>query len=444
MRGRFIAAVVFLAACLLAGTAGDSAEARGLTIKLKASEAAGAADAGAVELYKASHALVIGIDDYTAGWPRLSNAVKDAELVASALRQQGFAVSLRRNLKGDALRSELRRFFGRKGRDGDARLFLWFAGHGYSEGKEGFLVPADAPGPESEDFYDYALHMRDFGGLVRLARSKHVYAVFDSCFSGTIFSAARTIPPRAITRRATLPVRQFLTSGDAGQMVSDDGTFRKLFVRSLRGEERADLNGDGYLTASELGMFISDRVTNLGVGQTHRYGKLRDPDFDRGDFVFALARPTAPAAPQAKPSAPPTPGAGMTAEMMFWQSMKDSTNPADFEDYLAQFPRGTFARLAKRRMAALNGRQSAALRPAPKVAPAPPPARPAVGVYPQRHKPGDVFKDCPECPEMVVVPAGSFRMGDLQGGGHNDEKPVHKVTIPRPFGVGKYEVTQGE
>ena len=59
-------------------------------------------------------------------------------------------------------------------------------------------------------------------------------------------------------------------------------------------------------------------------------------------------------------------------------------------------------------------------------------------------KPGDIFKDCADCPEMVVIPAGSFRMGDLNGGGADDEKPVHRVTIPRPFAVGKYEVTQAE
>jgi formylglycine-generating enzyme required for sulfatase activity len=57
---------------------------------------------------------------------------------------------------------------------------------------------------------------------------------------------------------------------------------------------------------------------------------------------------------------------------------------------------------------------------------------------------GDIFKDCADCPEMVVIPAGSFRMGDLNGGGADDEKPVHRVTIPRPFAVGKYEVTQAE
>ena len=42
------------------------------------------------------------------------------------------------------------------------------------------------------------------------------------------------------------------------------------------------------------------------------------------------------------------------------------------------------------------------------------------------------------------IPAGSFRMGDLSGNGDSDEKPVHNVTIPKPFAVGKYEVTRGE
>jgi len=29
----------------------------------------------------------------------------------------------------------------------------------------------------------------------------------------------------------------------------------------------------------------------------------------------------------------------------------------------------------------------------------------------RQYKPGETFKDCAECPEMVVVPAGSFMMG---------------------------------
>ena len=58
--------------------------------------------------------------------------------------------------------------------------------------------------------------------------------------------------------------------------------------------------------------------------------------------------------------------------------------------------------------------------------------------------PGFIFRDCEQCPEMVVVPAGRFRMGDLSGDGDSDEKPVHEVTIDYPFAVGKYEVTFAE
>jgi formylglycine-generating enzyme required for sulfatase activity len=62
-------------------------------------------------------------------------------------------------------------------------------------------------------------------------------------------------------------------------------------------------------------------------------------------------------------------------------------------------------------------------------------------------KPGKVFrdrlKDGSLGPEMVWIPAGSFRMGDIQGGGGSDEKPVHSVSV-NGFAMGKYEVTFAE
>ena len=57
--------------------------------------------------------------------------------------------------------------------------------------------------------------------------------------------------------------------------------------------------------------------------------------------------------------------------------------------------------------------------------------------------PGDRFRDCPTCPEMVVVPAGVFVMGSSSSeqGHFGDEGPQHRVRIARPFAVGVYEVT---
>ena len=60
--------------------------------------------------------------------------------------------------------------------------------------------------------------------------------------------------------------------------------------------------------------------------------------------------------------------------------------------------------------------------------------------------PGTRFRDCAECPEMVVIPAGSFMMGspESEEGHRRFEAPVHRVTIAKPFAVGVYEVTFAE
>ena len=70
--------------------------------------------------------------------------------------------------------------------------------------------------------------------------------------------------------------------------------------------------------------------------------------------------------------------------------------------------------------------------------------------------PGTSFRDCPECPEMVVVPAGSFMMGASEseakgmtaGARHHVkwewERPRHTVTMDRPFALGTFKVTRAD
>jgi formylglycine-generating enzyme required for sulfatase activity len=421
-----------LAAVIVAGSGNAIAASRGLQLEYKASEAVGAPIAGSVRLYDASYALVIGNDAYKA-WPRLSNAVKDAELVAAELERQGFEVSLRRNLTSTELKSVLEDFYIDKGADKNARLIVWYAGHGETVNGEGYLVPVDAPRITSgRAFKRKALSLRRFGEFVRQAEAKHAMAVFDSCFAGTIFGSTRSKPPPAVTRSTGLPVRQFLTSGDAGEAVSDDGTFRKLFIRALRGEERADANGDGYLTGSELGNYLGDRIVNLQMGQTPRYGKLRDPDYDRGDFVFSLGGSVAA----------PAPVNTVDRDALFWSSIKDTNDAADYQAYLDQFPDGGFSALARNRLKKLT-KQVASVATVPKIKP-PSPVKPEVEVYPAGRKPGDTFKDCDECPEMIIIPQGSFRMGDLYRGDDDTERPVHRVDLNYSFAVGKFEIMQAQ
>lgn len=62
-------------------------------------------------------------------------------------------------------------------------------------------------------------------------------------------------------------------------------------------------------------------------------------------------------------------------------------------------------------------------------------------------KPLDAFRDCPDiCPEMAVVPAGTFSMGSpaAENARFEDEGPAHRVTIAAPFAIGRTEVTRGE
>jgi len=74
-------------------------------------------------------------------------------------------------------------------------------------------------------------------------------------------------------------------------------------------------------------------------------------------------------------------------------------------------------------------------------------AQPRVGVLSTEAEralaPKDVFKECDDCPEMVVVPAGSFTMGSPESEHvrNRDEGPQHLVTFDQTFSVGKFAVT---
>jgi hypothetical protein len=58
---------------------------------------------------------------------------------------------------------------------------------------------------------------------------------------------------------------------------------------------------------------------------------------------------------------------------------------------------------------------------------------------------GEIFRDCPNCPELVVIPAGTFDMGSPKGEiGRDENEDFVKVTIANPIAVGRFAVTRGE
>ncbi len=61
-------------------------------------------------------------------------------------------------------------------------------------------------------------------------------------------------------------------------------------------------------------------------------------------------------------------------------------------------------------------------------------------------RPGKVFKDCLECPDMVVIPAGTFEMGSpsSETDRNDNEGPQHRVTLAKAFALAKTEITRGQ
>jgi formylglycine-generating enzyme required for sulfatase activity len=59
---------------------------------------------------------------------------------------------------------------------------------------------------------------------------------------------------------------------------------------------------------------------------------------------------------------------------------------------------------------------------------------------------GSLFRDCEDCPEMIVIPPGSFVMGSpvTEFGRFEDEGPQHTVTIAHPFAVSRTPITRAE
>lgn len=336
-------------------------------------------------LYTASHALVIGAADYTRGWPSLPGVRDDVGEVSRALESQGFQVTQLMNPTGEQLERTLKRFVGQHGQARDHRLLVYYAGHGHTlkpaeDRQLGYLVPVDAPLSDRDlgGFVETAVSMETIEALSRQIQSKHALFVFDSCFSGTFFKMRAA--PELIALKTTQPVRQFITSGSADQQVPDASVFRRQFIEGIQGG--ADLNGDGYVTGSELGSFLEDKVTNYSRRtQTPQYGKIRDPALDKGDFVFQVAAGPETGKAATRPAAPDAPALDLAdlqkedavrAEWALWQKRMESdyarvealaASPAirirAWERFLESYPQDNPFSDADERLRAAAARQKA-------------------------------------------------------------------------------------
>jgi len=249
-----------------------------------------------VTLYKASYALVVGNSLYRNGWPVLPGVKKDVELVRAALERNGFNVTVYNDLDKQQMDQAFTDFINKYGNQPENRLLFYFAGHGHtvktSYGEQlGYVVPVDAPNPNKDEsgFMSKSVEMQQIEIYSKRIQSKHALFLFDACFSGSLFAVSRAVP-EIISYKTQNPVRQYITSGSADETVPDESIFRAQFIRALDGE--GDANNDGFMTGTELGEFIQSSVTNYSKNSQHpQYGKIRNPNLDKGDFVFLVGAP---------------------------------------------------------------------------------------------------------------------------------------------------------
>ena len=325
-------------------------------------------------------ALVVGNDAYQTQ-SVLRNAVNDARAVAAALEQVGFAVTRVENADRAQLTSRLSDFAGSL-RDDDVALF-YFAGHGVQVEQENYLMPTDYVGRTAAALRFDAVSASDVQEMLRPARVAML--VFDACRNNPYRGVRGGAGLAAMEARGTL----IAYAAGAGEVAADsapgasNGLFTAKFVEALR---------EPGLTATEL--FRRVRRDVYETSNAEQWPAVYDDLLS--DFVV---RPAAvvPAGSAGFDGAGGPAAALLQQETAFWQSIEDSTDAADFEAYLELFANGTFARLARNRLASLLGSAGA-----PPLGTDPP--RPAL-------RAGDGFRDCAECPEMVVLPGGWLAMG---------------------------------
>ena len=374
-------------------------------------------------------ALVVGNSAYAA-IGTLPNPGNDAADVSAALGRLGFDVTTVRDADRVGLNEALRTFT-RQSVGADVAL-VFYAGHGLEMDGVNYLVPVDARLERDTDVRFETVALDDV--LAATAGASLRVVVLDACRNNPLAgSMQRTSVTRSVSRgsfgelhEGLLGDQTLVAYAAAAGTTADDGTGRNSpYTEALLTHLEQPL---------EIGILFREvraRVLEATDGRQrpHEYASLLGEHYLRG--VSGAGTVTVTVADNASADV------RAQQENLFWQSIAASEDPADFRAYLQQFPNGVFALLARNRLAALNveaGDPPAVDRPRPADdAPA--------AADPPGSTSGRTFRDCEACPEMVVVPAGRFRMGCVSGRACSDNQlPVHEVEIAS-FALGMYEVT---
>ena len=323
-------------------------------------------------------ALLIGNASYTVG--RLTNPPNDVREMQTALEAVGFNVQIVLNANQNQMKRAVRDF-GAQAQGVDV-AFLYYCGHATQARGENYLIPVQATIDKEADYEVEAVAANTIMAQIVGARPKAAIVVLDACRDNPL--AATTRSTSKGLGRMDAPTGTMIAFATApNTTASDNGLYAQTLARHIRtpGLELLDV----FRRTSAEVRRASNNVQDPRISEV----SINDNLYLAGQGAAAPTRPVqiASVVPEPVRTAP-------------------VAQPAP---QLAQ----------------------------PVQAPAPQPAPPTAQVL----RPGSVIKDCADCPELVVIPAGRFMMGSNDG--KADEKPTHFVQIEQ-FAIGKTEVTQAQ
>jgi hypothetical protein len=274
-------------------------------------------------------ALVIGNSHYASEKLKLANPANDAQDLAKALKDIGFDVILRIDMgKGEfdhALAD-----FARKATDADAALF-YYAGHGLQSNGQNYFLPVDVEVQDRIDAVDVEYRAIDQGRILnavdRVDRVRGVkIIILDACrdnpLARQIFYAARSFGggDKPGLARIDSAEQTFIAYATIHNHVADDGEGRNSpFAAALI----KHIKTPGLDIAS-----LFQRVTNEVYKQT---GGKQQPEISSSLHTPFYLNPG-------------------ESDREAWDHVRDSTNPAEFKEFIRKFPDSPFAREAQFRI----------------------------------------------------------------------------------------------
>ena len=289
-------------------------------------------------------ALVVGNADYHEEDAKLRNPVNDATAMAAALRRMGFEVIEGKDLDRDGFFDKIIEFDD-AARSAETALFF-YAGHGLQVDGRNYLGPVDMRLQRKQDLSRRAIEL---GEVLEVMRSETNLVILDAC---------RNNPLAAELARSLGLSRAVAASRGLARVEKTRG----MLIAFATAGDKVAADGDGNhspFTAALLehietpGLSVQELFTHVAASVEQSTGGAQLPWTNY--HLLKVVR----LVPGDDPLSPPSPSPDR--ETAFWESVKNSEDPADLRAYLEQYGEGTYRSLAQNRLRKLGEKRLATI-----------------------------------------------------------------------------------